>query len=170
MPKPTALATRALRGTLLIVGEGYAEVELLRYLRASYTHGRSGLAITIKNARGKGAGHVIQSVIRQSAQSAFDRKAALLDADDGWTPTIQALAQRKRIDVVASSPCLEAWLLDITRRSGQRSTAEHKREFERHFGQPAHRLNFRDHFPREVLDAERARVEPLALLLGLMGV
>lgn len=170
MVKRGALVRREVRGTLLVVGEGYAEVELLEHLRATYTHSHSGFAVTIRNARGKGAGHVIQHVIRQCAQVSFDRKAALLDTDDGWTQAVQTLAKRKRIEVVPSNPCLEAWLLDIVGRAGQRSTAEHKREFDKHFGRPAHQLFLPDHFARGVLDAARARVFQLDLLLTLMGV
>lgn len=121
-------------------------------------------------ARGKGAGHVVDQVIRQSAQIAYDRKAALLDTDDGWTQAVQALAKRKRIEVVPSNPCLEAWLLDIVGRAGQRSTAEHKREFDKHFGRPAHQLFLPDHFARAALDAARPRVAQLDALLKLMGV
>jgi hypothetical protein len=49
---------RVLR-TVLLVGEGASEVLFLEHLKRLYHQRGSGLAIAIKNAHGKGAGHVI---------------------------------------------------------------------------------------------------------------
>lgn len=162
---------RAVRRTALVVGEGDTEEALLLHLRRLYTHGGQGLRISIKNARGKGAGHVVDCAIRASANAAYDHCAALLDTDEGWTPAVRRRATSTSIQVVESDPCCEAWLLEIIGRGGERRSAEHKREFERAFGASAHDPRvFTTHFQRDVLDAARLRVETLDQLLRVFGV
>jgi hypothetical protein len=161
---------RQARTTLLIVGEGYAEFGLLKHLRALYTGGNEGYSVTVKNARGKGAGHVVQYAIRQGEQFPFDHSGALLDTDEGWTEDVQALVRRKRLQVVASTPCLEAWLLAIRGRSGERDTSGHKREFQRSFGCAADHPRALEQLDRQVLDGARSRVATLDALLSMMGV
>lgn len=72
--------------TLLLVGEGDAEEMFLRHLKGLFVVRGSGLSVTIKNARGKGAAHVVDFAHRHSLNAAFDEVAALLDADftHGW--------------------------------------------------------------------------------------
>ena len=69
---------------LLLVGEGDAEVQLIQHLKRLYVERGSGIVVTIKNARGKGAGHVVDFAYRQSRNAAYDAKAALLDTDTDW--------------------------------------------------------------------------------------
>lgn len=45
--------------TLLIVGEGYGEVAFLNHIKQFPGACGNGVKITIKNARGKGAGNVV---------------------------------------------------------------------------------------------------------------
>jgi hypothetical protein len=45
--------------TLLLVGEGYHEEAFLSHVKQIYAPRGCGLAVTIKNAHGKGAMHVI---------------------------------------------------------------------------------------------------------------
>jgi hypothetical protein len=167
-PRPVV---RTVRRTALLVGEGDAEEVLLRHLRKLYTHGGLGFSVTIKNAHGKGAGHVVECAIRASANAAYDLCAALLDTDEGWSDAVRRKARAKSIRVVESQPCCEAWLLDIAGRAAERRSAEHKREFERLFGLPTHDpIVYIRHFPREVLDAARTRVSTLDQLLAMFGV
>lgn len=162
---------RTVRRTALLMGEGDAEEVLLRHLRKLYTHGGQGFSVTIRNAHGKGAGHVVECAVRASANAAYDLCAALLDTDEGWTDAVRKKARVKSIQVVESDPCCEAWLLDIVGRAAERRSPQHKREFERLFGLPAHDpAVFTRHFPRAVLDAARARVPTLDQLLTVFGV
>ena len=50
--------------TLLIVGEGGAEEAFLKHVKHLYVPRGCGLIVTIKNARGKGAQHVINWTAR----------------------------------------------------------------------------------------------------------
>ncbi|MDP2112135.1 MAG: hypothetical protein Q8N48_08415 [Thiobacillus sp.] len=67
--------------TLLIVGEGRHEEAFLNHVKQLYAPRGCGLSVTIKNARGKGAGHVIDWTIGQAAIAKFDDVAAMLDTD-----------------------------------------------------------------------------------------
>lgn len=76
------------QGTLLIVGEGYHEEAFLSHVKQIYAPRGCGLAVTIKNARGKGAMHVVDWTIKQIANAQFDIVAAMLDTDEGWSPNV----------------------------------------------------------------------------------
>jgi len=170
MARRAELARRVARTTASVVGEGHAEVALVKHLRGLYTAGNAGFAVTVHNARGFGAGHVIDQTVRQSRLLAYDRRVALFDTDAGWTDAVQARAHRNKIEVVLSEPCLEAWLLDIVGRAGERDTAGHKAEFERRLGCVANDPRALAHFAREVLQEARGRVATLDALLTAMGV
>lgn len=103
---------RAVRRTLLIVGEGLAEEVFLRHLKRVYVE-RGHKTITVKNAKGKGGGHVLAYTAGQRKAADYDQVAALLDTDADWNDERRALAQRQRIHVFEATPCLEALLLDI---------------------------------------------------------
>ena len=123
-------ARRYVRRTVLLVGEGYAEVAFIEHLKALYVARGSGLVLTVKNARGKGALHVVDVAIRQSRNAAFDVKAALLDTDTDWNDKTQAIARKAKVQVVPCNPCIEAMLLSLHGDVAQgRSTAQHKHAF-----------------------------------------
>lgn len=99
--------------TLLIVGEGRHEEAFLNHLKSLYVTRGCGLSVTIKNARGKGALHVIDWTARQSANIDYDVVAALLDTDTDWNEQTAKLAKTKKIQVLKSEPCLEVMLLRL---------------------------------------------------------
>ena len=73
------------RKTLLIVGEGDSEEAFLKHLRELYCSGGSGVAVTVRNAHGKGPENVIDHAARQARIYSYDARAALLDTDIPWT-------------------------------------------------------------------------------------
>lgn len=75
---------RQVARTVLLVGEGDAEVQFMQHLKGLYVQRGSGIVVTIKNARGKGAAHVVDFAFRQSRNAAYDMKATLLDTDADW--------------------------------------------------------------------------------------
>lgn len=99
--------------TLLVVGEGRHEVAFLNHLKHLYVPRGCGLSVTIKNARGKGALHVINWTARQIANVDYDAVAALLDTDSDWNAKTQKLARTKKIQVLKSEPCFEAMMLRL---------------------------------------------------------
>lgn len=163
------LRVREVRRTLLIVGEGLAEEVFLRHLKRLYVE-RGRKAITIKNAKGKGGGHVIAYTSGQRKAADYDEVAALLDTDADWDDERRASARRQRILVFEATPCLEALLLDVAGRKVPAGTTACKRAFREHFGQEAHEARvYEQHLPRGVLDAARLRTEWLDRLIHLLS-
>lgn len=148
---------RALRKTLLIVGEGDAEELFLKYLKALFVSRAGGIEVKIGNARGKGARNVIDHARKQSASIAYDQVAALFDTDTDWSPDVEKLARDAGIIVLASVPCLETELLLLAGEPGPARTQDAKRAFHKAFDADAHRPGlYPDIFPLALLKRHMA--------------
>lgn len=99
--------SRQVARTVLLVGEGDAEVQFLQHLKGMYVQRGSGVVVTIKNARGKGAAHVVDVAFRQSRNAADDMKAGLLDTDTDWNEKTRAAARKGKIHAMPCQPCLK---------------------------------------------------------------
>ena len=166
MPK----IVRHVRRTILIVGEGYAEVALLKHIRGQYLTRSDNVELRIKNARGKGGRRVLQHASTPRVREGFDVVAILVDTDQDWDDGQRAVARTKSVHVLESTPCLEAWLLAVHGHPNTGSSAVHKREFLRQFGSVAHDARvYERHFGKPQLDSARARVRVLSQLLDLLG-
>ena len=99
--------------TLLIVGEGFDEKAFLNYLKEKLVPRGTGLVVTIKNAKGKGAKHVIEWTIRQAGIAHYDTVAALFDTDTDWTQAVEKQAKKHKVLLLKSEPCFEAMLLRL---------------------------------------------------------
>lgn len=155
--------------TVLLVGEGDAEVVFLQHLKALYVLRGSGVAVTIKNARGKGAAHVVDFARRQSTNAAYDVVAALLDTDTDWNDKTRAAARTARVHAVQSTPCLEAVLLGIHRLPVEgRTAAQLKHDFVARFGCTASDPGVVRHFSREVIEGALGEVKMLQALRDLL--
>lgn len=156
---------RPVRRTLLLVGEGLAEEAFLRHLKAVYVE-RGSKAVTVRNAKGKGGGHVLDYTVRQCRAADFDEAAALLDTDHDWGEARRAQARRAGIAIFEAAPCLEALLLTIAGHHPPNATAACKRDFAQRFGHEAHAAALYPlHFAARVLDAARQRVPVLDALI-----
>ncbi len=163
--------SRHQRHTILIVCEGYAEEELVRYIRALYLPRPSSLALSTQNARGGGGKHVLDHALRIRKRVAYDELAILADTDQDWDNTQRQRALTNRIHALESSPCLEAWLLVVNGHTARGSGAQIKREFERIYGTHAHDPTvYPRHFPKGVLDNARSEIAVLDQLLQLLRV
>ena len=161
-----AKTVRKVIPTMLIVGEGSAEVALLAHIKRLYVRRDCGLALTIHNARGKGAAHVVDVAIRQSKTYAYDHVWALLDTDTDYTSAVIAKARQKRVQLAACQPCLEAELLRACGFDPTGHTSMIKTQFERQFAQPAHReALYEQHFGASVLQDRRFQTTPLGSLI-----
>jgi hypothetical protein len=139
--------------TVLIVCEGYAEEAFVRHCKALWVERGAGLVVTVKNARGKGAAHVVDYALRQAANAQFDKLFALLDTDTDWTDEVQAKAKARDLTVFAANPCLEAELLSLHSEPIRAKSANTlKKQFEKRFGGPAHEPRVYElHFSKELL-------------------
>lgn len=100
-----------------------------------------------------------------------DEMAILIDTDQDWDDDLRTKARQKRVHVVESTPCLEAWLLQVAGHRPPDNSAACKRAFERQFGGEAHHEHiYRRYFSRSEFDAARSVVPVLDQLLRLMGV
>lgn len=158
------------RKTLLIVGEGYDEVAFLNHLKQFPGVCGQGLEITIRNARGKGAAGVVDCAIKLQANAAYDKVAALLDTDTDWTVKVEKLARQKKIQVLPSTPCLEAMLLRVLgKHPGQ--TKDLKKQFDPYVqNDGTRREDYAEHFSLAVLQAARQREKTIDALLTLLGL
>ncbi len=161
-------ARRKANFTVLIVGEGYAEVALLEHLKKIHVKRGSGIAVTIKNARGMGAGNVIDVARRQAQNAAFDQKAALFDTDTDWTDEVKAKARNENVITLPCEPCLEAPLLSLHGHAVHgKNSKQLKSDFHKHFGHAAHEQQVYDkHFPPEQLSVSAPY--PIPLIITLM--
>lgn len=158
------------RTAVLAVGEGKAELVLLRHLKMLYLPRGCGISLRVQGGFGKGGRGVIDYAERIGTGADFDRRIVLLDNDSHWDDEQRARAVQAGFDVVESAPCLEAWLLSIHGERRVRDSRQCKREFARRFGCDAHHETvYAKHFDRKRLDGARSQVATLARLLDLLG-
>jgi len=156
--------------TLLIVGEGRHEEGFLNHLKQLYISRGCGLSVTIKNARGKGAKHVVEWTIRQIANAAYDDVAVLLDTDKDWSQDIAKKAKLKKVVVYASDPCFEAVLLRALGKHPVGNAKALKKKIASYLkGDATIRENYREHFGDEQLQVARTREPIVDALLKALG-
>lgn len=161
--------SRAQKQTLLLVGEGYDEEAFLKYLKSQLVGREVGLEVKIKNAKGKGAKHVIDWTIRQAKQADYDRVAALLDTDTNWTPAVQKKAKVEKIIVLPSEPCFEAMLLRLIGVTPEIDTKKLKKQFEPYVnGVSTVPENYAVHFSPDKLKNKRDLEKTIDELLKLL--
>ncbi|HVI54800.1 MAG TPA: hypothetical protein VM621_07080 [Luteibacter sp.] len=167
---------RVVKETLLVVAEGDAEVALVRHIKALYRDSL-GRSVQEANARGKGGKHVLDVAIRLSNNRDHDKVILLLDIDTDWTDAERAKARRSRIgrrgrlDVIESSPCLEAWVLRILGIRAEGDTRHLKRLLKDRIGCEAHDVGWMERqLTMETLDRARETVDQLAELMNHMGI
>lgn len=157
---------RQVRKTLLVVGEGDSEVAFLKHLRQLYCSGGAGVTVSVHNAHGLGPENVISTAITLNRMGGHDRVVAFLDTDIPWPVALQKAAQRARVQLVGSTPCLEGLLLGILQQPVPDKSDACKKSLHLRLG---HKLTDRDdyqaEFGRVVLDEARIRVVELNKLI-----
>lgn len=156
--------------TLLIVGEGRHEEAFLNHLKQLYVPRGCGLSVTIKNARGKGALHVIKWTAGQVANAEYDAVAALLDTDTDWNVKTKKLAKTNKIQVLKSEPCFEAMMLRLIGKTPIGDAHALKRLFAPFVNNDAtQRDHYALNFGSECIQAGRAKEPTIDALLKLFG-
>lgn len=158
------------RRTLLIVGEGDAEEAFLKHVKHLYVSRGCGLMVTIKNAHGKGALHVIRWTVRQIDNAAYDSVAVLLDTDADWSAVVERLAHRRRIRILRSDPCFEALMLRLLGQTPIGDARALKRQFAPFVNSDSTQRNhYAACFGTACLEAGRSREPTIDALLRIMG-
>lgn len=138
--------------TVLIVGEGYADEAFLNYVKSLFSPRGNGLKVTIKNAKGKGAEHVIDYTERQTRNAQYDKVATLLDTDTDWTIAVEKKAKKHKIEVLKSESCFERMLLRVLGESDQGNIKEVKKYFTSFVNNDSTKSNnYAKYFTKEVL-------------------
>ena len=158
------------RRTLLIVGEGRHEEAFLKHVKQLFVQREGDLKVTLKQAGGKGAQHVIDWTVRQTANTSYDQVAALLDTDTDWNPSVAKKARQKKIAVLTSDTCLEAMLLRIVGKVPVGDAKSLKKQFAPYVNQDATcHENYAEHFGKDRLLAARTTEPTIDALLKLLG-
>jgi len=156
--------------TLLIVGEGYAEEAFLNHVKRLYAPRGCGLSVTIKNARGKGARHVVDWTRRQIANVDFDSVASMLDTDQDWSEPVAKQARSAKILVLKSEPCFEALMLRLLGQSDAGDAKVLKKRFAPYVNcEPLRAENYATHFGKVLLESRRNQEPAIDALLKLFG-
>lgn len=156
--------------TLLIVGEGRHEEAFLNHLKQLYVPRGCGLSVTIKNARGKGALHVVKWTAGQAAIAKYDAVAALLDTDTDWDAKVERLAKSKKIHVLKSEPCFEAMMLRLIGKTPAGNAHALKAQLAPYVNNDAtQREHYAANFDPGCLQAGRAKEITIDALLTLLG-
>lgn len=154
--------------TLLLVGEGATEEAFLRHVKGMYVARGVGLRVTVKNAHGKGAKHVVEWTSRQIGQ--FDSVAVLLDTDQDWSEAISKKARSAKIIVLKSEPQFEAVLLRLLGESDAGDSKTLKARLAPFVRNDALCTeNYADRFDKRCLEAGRIREPAIDKLLRLLA-
>lgn len=157
------------RRTLLIVGEGRHEEAFLKHVKHLFALRDGNLKITIKQAGGKGAQHVIEWTGRQIANASYDKVAALLDTDTDWNDSVAKKARQRKIIVLTSDTCLEAMLLRVLGVTPAGDTRNLKKQFAPYVNYDAAcHVNYTTHFSKDRLIAARESEPTIDELLKLI--
>ena len=161
---------RVQKRTLLLVGEGRDQEAFLKYLKSRLVSRGAGLVVTIKNAKGKGAKHVIEWTIKQAANAAYDEIGVLFDTDtDCWTPMVEQQAKKNNILLLKSEPCFEAMMLRMLGKNPETTTEKLKKQFSPFVdGDATESENYAKHFGLEMLSAYQHKEPAIKQLLTLL--
>jgi hypothetical protein len=158
----------AQRKTLLAVGEGKSEVAFLKHLKSVYCSKGAGVAVSIRNANGKGPSNVIGTALGAIRIASYDKKLCLLDTDLEWSHQNKSDAKRKKIELIGSAPCLEGLLLRILQRAVPSLSDECKKQLMTIAGKGMFEPeDYSDFFKIERLQEARSRIPELDLLLSM---
>ncbi len=164
---------RLVRRTLLAVGEGDTEEAFLKYLRELYCAGGAGVAVTIRNAHGKGPEHVLEHAIGQCRDADYDQRLVLMDTDLIWTTALQKRALKQHIRMVGSKPsCIEGLFLTIleVKLPEGIGSSDCKRRLRAITGQNmTEKGHYEANFPKSVFEKARVRIAELDALLKCMS-
>lgn len=155
--------------TLLLVGEGYNEVAFLRFLKSNLVARSSGLTVTIKNAKGKGAKHVIEWTIRQMSNAQYDHVGVLFDTDTDWNQIVEKKAKSKKLILLKSEPCFEKMMLRLLNVQSENGTKALKKQFLEFVSDPSDFRSYEHKFPISYLIQNRHANEAINTLLTLFG-
>ena len=161
--------TRKTNQTVLIVGEGDAEVAFLTHLSRLFNTRDCGVTCTIRNAHGKGPEHILMRPKRLAGPIQYDHLAAFLDndiplPDDAWIK-----AHAPGVEALVSEHCIEFFLLRLLGESPPNETKACKRMMKQSGMNLLNSACYEARFPKSVLEQQRDRFPTLRRLIEIMS-
>lgn len=161
------MVKRATYKTLLLVGEGATEVAFLEHIKRLFVPRDAGLKVTIKDAHGKGAKHVVEWTCRQIGD--YDAKAVLIDTDQDWSASVEKKAKSAKITVLKSEPQVEALLLRIIKQKDTGDAKTLKTRLAPFLNNaPLVPESYSTHFTKECMEVAREQEPTIDTLLSLL--
>lgn len=145
---------KALKTTLLVVGEGVIDRAFIDHMKSIYTRGVNTQKVTTDAANGGSPSDIVKYVIRKNSHTAFDKKVILMDDDVPVSEAVKNQARKKNIEILYSTPiCLEGMLLDVLGQSVLSSCVECKDALHSQLsGSPTQKESYAQLFGKNVLD------------------
>lgn len=162
---PNKQKPRQARKTAQIVVEGFTEEAFCRYLKTVFARD-CGVSIEIHNARGGAPEDVVRSALRRKG---FDKTFLMYDTDKELEKTWAAKSKAAGHVVIASSPCVEGFFLEILGKRVPATSDDCKTAF-REFLNDRDKFDYHSYgkvFPRELLEGSSHPV--LARLLAVFA-
>ena len=165
----TQKRTRKTNKTVLIVGEGDAEVAFLTHLKHLFNARDSGISCTIRNAHGKGPERILKLPKRLAGPIQYDHLAAFLDNDiplpnDAWIK-----AHAHDVEALVSEHCIEFFLLRLLGESPPNETKACKRMMKQSGMNLLNSACYEARFPKSVLEQQRDRFPTLRRLIEILS-
>ena len=161
---------REQKNTLLLVGEGADEKAFLDYLKSQLVQRGMGQVVTTKDAKGKGAKHVIDWTIKQATTTQYDKVGVLFDTDTDWTLTVEKKAKQHKICLLKSEPCFEAMMLRMLNTTPELDSKKLKKQFTVFVNNDAtDSQNYAKHFNVVILKNMRHTEQTIDELLKLLN-
>ena len=157
------------RRQLLICGEGPQDSDFLKFLKSLYHKRGRGFSIKIKSCSGGSPSSVVNEAWKRKRSGLYHRAIALLDGDRGEDENREAIdkSEKKKVKLIWQKPCLEGELLSILnpdRDFSQRDSQQLKEQWKEAKGNK----EYKDIFPKDLLDEARKHNQYLGCLLNLM--
>ena len=167
------MAKRPLRKTnktVLIVVEGETEEAFVGYLKQLYYRRGMPLSVGIKNARGHGPEGVIDKLKSVAQTADFDHRLVVLDADIALLPAQEKWLRKEKIELIFSSPAMEATLLAILGKQAPSATGACQNELPKQApGDPTEVRYYEKYFPLPTLESMRSKVPVLEGLIAVLS-
>lgn len=167
------MAKRKLRKTnktVLIVVEGETEEAFVKHLKRLYYQRGMPLSVSIKNAHGYGPQGIIDKLKSVAQTADFERRLVVLDSDIPLSPAQGKWLRQQKIEIVLSTPAIEATLLTIHGKHAPAGTHACKGELEKQApGDPTDERFYDKHFPLALLEPARSKVPALKALIAALS-
>lgn len=158
--------------TVLVLGEGETELAFLKHIKLIYGQRGNGKSTTPESAGGKGPDYILKRAIRKSAD--YDRTLVLMDTDNKWPKGLVDEAEKKKIILIGSEPCIEGFflsLLESKKKYNSLSSPKCKDRFHRDFLNEKHKVDPRKYakiFSKKVCEVLRKKSKNLDKIIKMI--